>query len=150
MKPMTIWSFFNPLFLLLLLTFYANHKGSEGVVHVGTSAIAELRGWNLDETAEVIEDTILSDSARTYKPGNTGWTGGATCWWDETDTSGQKALTIGAEVSLTFYGEGSGTGKERFSGSGIVTGVSNAAAINGIVEQNFTFQGNGALTRGTS
>ena len=23
----------------------ANHKGSEGVVHVGTSAIAELKGW---------------------------------------------------------------------------------------------------------
>lgn len=131
------------------LLCWANHKGSEGVVHVGTSAIAEVRGWDINETAATIEDTILADTDQTFKAGNKAWTGGLTCWWDETDTAGQGALTAGAEVGLTVYAEGSGTGRTRFSGTAIVTSVGNAVAINGIVEQNFQFQGNGALTRGT-
>lgn len=44
----------------------ATHKGSEGTVHVGTNAIAEIKSYSLDETADTIEDTSMGDAARTY------------------------------------------------------------------------------------
>ena len=47
----------------------ANHKGSEGVVKVGSDTVAEVRDWSLEETADVIEDTSMGDSARTKQAG---------------------------------------------------------------------------------
>lgn len=132
------------------LILYANHKGSEGLVVVGTSAISELRGWEFDHQAETIEDTTLADADKTFKSGNKSWSGQATCWWDETDTNGQQVLDAGAEVGLVFYAEGTGTGATRFTGTALVTSVRRSAAINGIVEAAFSFQGNGALAEGTS
>lgn len=127
----------------------ANHKGSEGVVHVGTTAIAELRGYDFNESAATIPDTTLSDTWDTNKVGTKNWSGSATAWLDETDTNGQEALTVGAEVTLKFYVEGTGTGATYKHGSAIVTGVQSSGAINGVVERNFNFTGNGALTQTT-
>lgn len=127
----------------------ANHKGSEGVVKKDTNTIAEVRSWELSTQAELIEDTILSDSARTYKAGNTGWSGSLSCWWDETDTNGQQALDAGSEVTLNLYPEGDTTGDTYFTGSAIITSVRRSGAINGVVEAEFQFTGNGALSEAT-
>lgn len=127
----------------------ANHKGSEGVVHVGTSAIAELRSWEYSESANAIDDTTLSDTWDTKQLGTKSWSGNASAFLDETDTNGQEALTIGAGVTLKFYAEGTGTTATYKHGSAIVTGVQSSAAINGMVERNFSFTGNGALTQTT-
>ena len=48
----------------------ANHKGSEGVVHVGTSAVAELRSWEITENNRLIDDTTLNDTWETKQAGN--------------------------------------------------------------------------------
>lgn len=127
----------------------ANHKGSEGLVVVGTSVLAELRGWEYTENAAVIDDTILSDAWETKQAGNKNWSGSATAWMDETDTNGQEALTVGAGVTLKFYAEGTGTAATYKHGSAIVNSVHAAAAINGMVERNFNFTGNGVLTQTT-
>lgn len=127
----------------------ANHKGSEGVVIVGTSAVAELRGWDINENAALIDDTILADAWETKKAGNKNWSGSANCWWDETDTNGQEVLTVGAEVTLKFQMEGTGTGATYKYGTAIVNQVRGAGAINGINERSFNFTGNGALTQTT-
>jgi hypothetical protein len=128
----------------------ANHKGSEGLIKVGTNTVAELRGWEMTETAEMIEDTELSDGAKTYQTGNTGWTGSASCWWDETDTNGQEAMTIGASITLKMYPEGATTGDIYYSGTALVNQISRRGAINGIVEADFAFTGSGTLARGTT
>jgi hypothetical protein len=125
----------------------ANHKGSEGLVKVGTNTVAELRGWELTSTGEAIEDTILSDTAKTFKPGNTGWSGSLSCWYDETDTNGQETMDAGSEVSLYFYVEGTATNATSFSGSAIITSLKRGAAINSIVDAQFSFTGNGVLTQ---
>lgn len=127
----------------------ANHKGSEGTIKVGANTVAELNGWSLEEQAETIEDTNLGDTAKTFKVGNTSWSGSVDCFWDETDTTGQGAMTIGAEVTLNLYPEGDTSGDTYYTGSAIITGSSKAAAINGMVTQSFSFQGNGALTSST-
>ena len=127
----------------------ATHKGSEGTVKVGSNAVAEIRSYSIEESADTLEDTSMGDSARTYKPSLTNFSGSLDVFWDETDTSGQGALSIGSEVTLNVYPEGDASGDTYYSGSAIVTGVSRTGAFDGLVEASISVQGNGALTEST-
>jgi len=127
----------------------ANHTGSEGTVKIGTNTVAEVKSWSIDETADTIEDTAMGDTDRTYKTGLKSWSGSMDCFWDETDTTGQGALTTGASVTLAVYPEGAVSGDTYFSGTALVTGISRQAALDGMVEASFSFQGTGALTETT-
>ena len=127
----------------------ATHKGSEGTVKVGSNQIAEIRSYSIEESADTLEDTSMGDSARTYKPSLTNFSGSLEVFWDETDTSGQGALSIGSEVTLNVYPEGDTAGDTYYSGSAIVTGVSRAGSFDGLVEASISVQGNGALTEST-
>jgi len=128
----------------------AIHTGSEGTVHVGTNAVAEIRSYSLSETADTIEDTSMGDSARTYKPSLKSFSGSIDVFWDESDTNGQVALAVGSSVTIKFYPEGATTGDTFYSGSAIVTGRTVNASFDGMVEASITVQGNGALSAGTA
>ena len=127
----------------------ATHTGSEGTVKVGANAIAEIRSYSLEETADTLEDTSMGDSARTYKSSLKTFTGTVDVFWDETDTTGQGALTNGAEVTLAVYPEGDASGDTYYTGSAIVTGVSRTASFDGMVEASISVQGTGDLTATT-
>jgi predicted secreted protein len=128
----------------------ATHKGSEGIVKVGSSnVVAEIRSYSIEESADTLEDTSMGDSAKTYKASLTSFSGSLDVFWDETDTSGQGALSIGAEVTLNVYPEGVASGDTYYTGSAIVTGVSRTASYDGLVEASISVQGNGALTEST-
>jgi len=127
----------------------ATHAGSEGTVKVGANAIAEIRSFSIEETADTLEDTSMGDGARTYKPSLTSYSGSIDVLWDETDSTGQGALTIGAEVTLNLYPEGSTTGDTFLSGAAIVTGRTINSSFDGLVEMSISVQGNGALTTDT-
>ena len=127
----------------------ANHAGSEGTVHVGANAIAEIKGWPLSESANIIDDSEIGDAWKTKKAGSKEWNGSIDCFWDETDTNGQVAMTMGASITLNLYPEGATTGDTYYTGSAIITGISRSAAVDGMVEVSFTFEGNGALTEST-
>ena len=127
----------------------ATHKGSEGTVKVGSNAVAEIRSYSIEESADTLEDTSMGDSAKTYKPSLTSFSGSLDVFWDETDTSGQGALSIGSEVTLNVYPEGDASGDTYYTGSAIVTGVSRTGAFDGLVEASISVQGNGALTEST-
>lgn len=126
------------------------HTGSEGTVHVGTNAVAEIRSYNVNENADTIEDTAMGDTARTYKPSLTSFDGTLDVFWDETDTNGQVALAIGAEVTIKFYPEGAASGDTYYSGTAIVTSRSINASFDGMVEMSIGVQGTGALTTATA
>jgi len=127
----------------------ATHTGSEGTVKVGTDAIAEIRSFSIEESADTLDDTSMGDTARTYKPSLTTYTGSIDVLWDETDTAGQGALTIGAEVTLSLYPEGDVTGDVYLTGAAIVTGRSVNSSYDGLVEMSISVQGNGALSQST-
>ena len=127
----------------------ALHKGSEGVVKIGSNTIAEVRDWSLEETAETIDSTELSDSAKTFEVGTTSWSGSLNCFWDEPDTTGQGACTVGASVTLNLYPEGATTGDTYATGTALINSLSKSGGIDGLVEASFSFQGTGALTWGT-
>ena len=127
----------------------ATHKGSEGIVKVGSNSVAEIRSYSIEESADTLEDTSMGDSARTYKASLTNFSGSLDVFWDEGDTSGQGALSIGSEVTLNVYPEGDASGDTYYTGSAIVTGVSRTGAFDGLVEASISVQGNGALTEST-
>ena len=127
----------------------ANHTGKDGLVKIGSDTLGELRTWSYSVSGEVIEDSVMGDTARTYKPGLTTWSGSAEAFWDEADTA-QTALTAGAEITLSFYPEGADTGDTYYSGSASVTEVSSTATMDGMVEVSFSFTGSGALSSATA
>ena len=127
----------------------ATHKGSEGVVKVGANTVAEVRSYTITESADTLEDTSMGDSARTYKSSLTTFTGSIDALWDETDTTGQGALTIGSEVTFAVYPEGDTSGDTYYSGTAIVTEVSRTGSFDGLVEASVSVQGTGALTEST-
>lgn len=128
----------------------ATHKGSEGVVKVGANTVAEVRSWTIAESADTLEDTSMGDTARTFKSSLTTFTGSLDVFWDETDSTGQGALTIGAEVTFAVYPEGDTTGDTYYTGTAIVTEVSRTAAFDGLVEASISLQGTGALSESTA
>lgn len=127
----------------------ANHKGSEGTVHVVSAAIAELRSWELEITADTLEDTTMGDAIKTRQPSLTDASGSCEAYWDETDTSGQGAMTAGAEVVLNMYPEGATTGDTYFTGSVLITAIRTSAAHDGMVESSFSWVANGGMAEAT-
>ena len=127
----------------------ATHKGSEGVVKVGSNTVAEVRDWSITITSDTVEDTSMGDSARSFKPSLTSASGSISVFWDETDSTGQGAMTAGAEVTLNLYPEGADSGDTYYTLSAIITEEGASAAFDGMVEATFSFQANGAVSKTT-
>ena len=68
--------------------------------------------------------------------------------YDETD-SPQQTLTAGSSISFVLLPEGNSSGDEKFTGTGIITGMSVNNLWTQSFQDQFTFQGTGTLTRGT-
>jgi len=124
----------------------ATHTGSEGTVHVGANAIAEIRSYSIEETSDTVEDTSMGDSFRTHKATLRSWTASVDVFWDETDTTGQVALVPGSEVTINVYPEGNTSGDDYYTGTAIVTSKSVTASFDGMVEASVSLQGTGTLT----
>ena len=127
----------------------ANHTGSSGIIKVGTNTVAEVRSFTINTTAELLEDTALTDTAKTYQVGKKGATASIECFWDETDTNGQIAIAEGQQVTMTLYPEGADSSDYYYGGTWIVTGNSVSIPTDGIIEATFDATLTGALTRGT-
>jgi len=126
----------------------ATHHGKEGVVKAGGTAIGELSGFTIETTADVVEDTELSDATKSFVAGRTSFSGSLDMNYDETD-SPQQTLTVGSSIAFILLPEGDTSGDESFTGTGIVTGMSVTNGMDAVVTRSVTFQGTGALTRGT-
>ena len=127
----------------------ATHTGSEGTVKVGANAVAEIRSFSLEESGETIETTSMGDASRTFVAGLKTFTGTIECFWDETDSTGQGALTVGSEITINVYPEGDTSGDTYYTGTAIVTGASLSSSFDGMVERSFSIQGSDALTADT-
>ena len=126
----------------------ATHFGKEGVVTAGGTGIGELTGYTLETTSDVVEDTQLSDATKSFVAGRSSFSGTLEMSYDETD-SPQQTLTAGTTIAFILAPEGNSSGDETFTGSGIITGMSVNVTLDGITTRSVTFQGTGALTRGT-
>ena len=126
----------------------ATHHGKEGVVTVGGTGVGELTGFTLETTGDVVEDTALTDSTKSFVAGRTSFSGTLEMHFDETDTP-QTSLVAGASLAFILLPEGNASGDRSFTGTGIVTGMSVNNSMDAIISRTVTFQGTGALTIGT-
>ena len=127
----------------------ATHVGTSGVVKVGSNTVAEVTGFTIDESADVVEDSQLTDTSKSYKVLRSDATGTVECHWDETDTTGQTALAVGSSVTLNLYPEGESSGDTYYTGTALVTGVSQNVSLDGIISRTITVQFSGGVSTTT-
>lgn len=129
----------------------ATFSGNGGVVKIGSNTVAEVTDFTVEESVTPYEDTAMGDTWRSHiaASGFKEWTAKVTCWWDDTDTNGQEAMTLGASVSLKLYTEGDSASDDEITGTASVTKIGVSANKDGIVTREFELMGNGALTHGT-
>ena len=130
----------------------ATFTGENGKVEIsaedsaGTVTVAEVRSWTVEHSKDVIEDTVMGDSARTYQSGLHQFTGSMEVVYDSTHTGATNAFDPSQDgaLSIEFYPDA--TSGQKFTGSVIVTSVSRTASFDDLVTATANFQGTGALT----
>jgi len=128
----------------------ATTTGSSGVVKIAVAGgsvavVGEVRSFTFDGSADTIEDSVMGDTARSYKEGLKTNTLSMDVYWDEADAQ-QLILDERASIDFELYPTGTGTGETYFSGNGIVTSRSITASFDGMVEASFAIQCSGAVT----
>lgn len=133
----------------------ATYAGNGGAVYVGANAVAEVKDFSLEITANTQESTVMdpSDSADAgwvmQKVTTKSWTASVNAIWDDADPNGQGALTEGSSVALNLYPSGNTTGKKYWQGDAIVTGVSKNVSVDGLVEASLSVVGDGHISEET-
>ena len=122
--------------------------GKEGLVKAGGTAIGDLTGFTLETTGDVVESTALSDSDKSFTAGRTSFSGSLDMNFNRANAP-QATLLAGSSIAFILYPEGATSGDRTYTGSGIITGMSTANAMDGMVTRAVTFQGNGTLTVST-
>ena len=124
------------------------HHGKEGVIKCGSDVLGGITGFTIDTTADVVEDSSLGNSAKTYLAGRSAFSGSIDMHYDEGDAP-QETLDVGATIAFTLLPEGNTSGDQSFAGNGIVTSMSIGVSLDGVSTRTVAFQGTGALTIGT-
>lgn len=127
----------------------ATVTGRQGAVTIGGTDITEVTSWSLDLTRDVVESTVMGDSARSYVPGLVSFSGSFDFMLDADAPAAQTGVDLdGAALSFGFEAVADDA-SATYSGSGFVTGKSISAEIEGMVTVSVTFQGTGAITEPT-
>ena len=132
--------------------------GNNGVVKIdnasGTpTAVASVRNFSVEMTADTIETSVMGQETRSYVKGMSQWSGSADVYFEAAN------LTGGASVIAALIPTGGSVGDTpitvelylnntagKFSGEAIVTGYTVNSSMDGLVEASITFQGSGACT----
>ena len=128
----------------------ATYTGENGTVKLGGDsagevAIAEVRSWTVEHTKDVIEDTVMGDSARTYKSGLHQFTGSMEVVYDDGHTAASDAFRPDNDGDLFVEFFPSTASGEKFSGKVIVTSVSRSASFDDLITCSVNFQGTGPM-----
>jgi predicted secreted protein len=126
--------------------------GNDGSLVVGSTTVAALRNFSIEQTSDTIETTTMQKDVRTYVKGMSAWSGSADIYFDP-DTGSTStfmpALTGnsvgGAPVTLKAFVLDDTTNDVGFTGTVVVTGFTVNSAMDGLVEASISFQGSGAL-----
>lgn len=125
--------------------------GKGGAVYVDVSGgvpakAADIQSWSLDVGADALDVTGFDDAGwRTFVAGLKQWSATIEAKWNYTDANQRDFWdNLGASVDLQLFVDEASN--KRFSGTGIVTGVSPSVSVDGTADVTFTVQGSGALT----
>ena len=122
-------------------------KGKEGVIQVGatvTALVAELRSWEITETANEVDVSRMGDDWTRVDSTQLSWKGSLECFYDATDADGQESLEVGEYATITVFPAGTGG---NWTGQALITEATVKAAHDNIIEKSISFTGNGTLTK---
>ena len=137
----------------------ATLTGNNGAVTLNSVAIAAVRNFSVEITADTIETTTMGVDVRTYKQGLSSFSGSADIYFDPSEFDGSEStfnptagLVGAAGVAIKLYVESnySSTSDYAFTGDVIVTGYTVNSSFDGMVEASISFQGTGATTFSTT
>ena len=119
-------------------------KGKNGVVKVGAVAVGEVTSFSITHEVDTLETTSMGSStkSRSYVASLHSFSGSIDCNLDPADTTGQNALDVGDDVSLTLEVDTGST----FTGTAIITSMNVEAGVADLITASFDFQGTGDLT----
>ena len=127
--------------------------GVSGLNHWDGDSIGEMTSFSLDVNQEPVEDTVISDTTRSYQAGILNWSGTAEVFWSDVD-SAQVAmwteLLTPVAKEMIFFPEGASTGDIKWTGNALITSHSLTSSTNSMVSMSISFQGTGALVKGTA
>lgn len=115
----------------------AVQKGNNGVVKIGTQAVAQVTSFSVTEEADMLETTAIGDVARNYTPGLRQISGTVECNMDLAD-AGQELMEVGDTVSLVLGFDSSAT--ENITGDVIITAANVEMAPDGLATVTFDYQ----------
>jgi hypothetical protein len=121
----------------------ATYKGDSGIMKVGVTTIGEITTWSVEQTTDVIEDTSMGDTSKTFVAGLVSWTGSCEAILSDSD-AGQALLDNGNSLTAVDFFFDSTT--SAYKGNAIVTALSSSATMGEMIKVSVTFQGTGALT----
>lgn len=124
----------------------AIHKGSEGTVKSGTDVIAGVKSWSLEQTVDTLETTVIGNTSRSYTTGLNTFSGSMDVFWDPADTGQATLLVLGASVTVNLYPEGETSGDTYYSGTVLISSISQSVSPEGLIEASISFQGTGDLS----
>ena len=131
----------------------ATFTGVAGLVHWDGDSIGEMTSFSLDVNQEPVEDTVISDTTRSYQAGILNWSGTAEVFWSDVDSAQvamwTERLTPVAK-EMIFFPEGASTGDIKWTGNALITSHSLTSSTNSMVSMSISFQGTGALVKGTA
>ena len=142
----------------------ANYTGQSGVLKLdnyagSVTSIAEVRSFSIEHTVNTVEDTVMGDQYKTYKPNLNEWTGSADIYLNDADLTAfgniliadtAGARSAGQELRIEAYPGGNTAGYPKVSGNIVATGFSINSTMDGMVEASISFSGTGALTLGSA
>lgn len=122
--------------------------GKNGIIKFTDVAVTMVRDWSLDETGDTVEDTVIGDDSRTFKPTINSATGSLNLYYDEEDLAAE-GVSVGDEVEAELYPDGEAEGSTVFEFSIIITSVGQSASFDGMTEKTIAFQVTGPVTKDT-
>ena len=130
-------------------------KNSQVLVAVGESPtqLTNARDWSIETSRNTIDVSTIGTEWKEFLSGQITATGSVNLLYDPEDTTASSTVenSMWVGTPLTFYvrPEGSETGKVQYSFSALVTGWNISAATEDAIVVAVSFQGTGAITKGT-
>lgn len=113
-------------------------NGYEGELRLGANTVSQTRGWTIRRTSTPtpLRSQRETPIVKVYGPADASFE--FSCWLDESDTQGQKAMTIGATISVVAYPGGAGSGKAKRAFDAVIESLDEIVPDEGGVEYNGT------------
>lgn len=119
--------------------------GSDGTIKTATNLIGQMKAWSLSVSTSTLDASALGTTWREKLAMSLrDWSGSLEGFFDF-DDAGQAELNVGDTVELNFYYESETSTNNYVTGNAIIVTMERSAALDGMHEVTFSFEGTGEL-----